>query len=120
MRNIVLYFFLLMLRVLFNFNLDASYKCNRFFKTFLMKDLKFILNKSNNIIVMFNSSLKLLEANFDSIIEEQNCKKDLFMTCDTSHMKIILGLLTKIMMLYIKVLKVQVEIFDLKRVILQK
>lgn len=44
MRSLILHFFLLILRVLFNFALDAIYKCGEYSKTLLKKKLKFVLN----------------------------------------------------------------------------
>lgn len=44
-RNLILYFFLLILEVLFNLALDTVYKCNRFSKTLLEKGFEFVLEE---------------------------------------------------------------------------
>lgn len=50
----------------------------------------------------------------DLIIEEQNCKKDVFRFCDTSYIEIILALSIKVVALYICVSIVQTEVLSLK------
>lgn len=64
-----LIFFLLILKVLFNFILDAIYKYSRFLETLLEKSLKLILNKRNSFILFF-LYLILLLIKITSIIEK--------------------------------------------------
>lgn len=87
MKNLVLYFFLLVLRVFFNFILDAIYKSNRFIKILLKKDFKFILSRVDNI-VLFYLSFILLPAKIDFLLEEQGHKKNMLIVCDISYVKI--------------------------------
>lgn len=67
----------------------------------LEKDLKFVLSKKDSIII-FNLSLVLLPAEVDLIAEKEGYKGDMFRSCDTSYVKMILALLTKIIALYIQ------------------
>lgn len=64
-KSLILYFILLILRILLNLNLDTGYKCNKFFKTLL----KFVLNKKNGIVT-FNLSFMLLPAKIGFILEK--------------------------------------------------
>lgn len=95
-----MYFFLLRLGILLNFNLDINHKQGEFFKNLLEKGIEFVLNKRNSINV-FNLSFVLLLIEVDFILEEQSCKRDILMTCDTSYIKIIFVLLTKVIAFYI-------------------
>lgn len=53
MTGLILYFFLLILRVLFNFVLDIVYKYNRFSKTLLKKGFEFVLNNKIRPVLFF-------------------------------------------------------------------
>lgn len=61
MKSLVLYFFLLVLKISFNLTLDIVYKRSRFFKTLLKKGLKFVLYEEKNS-VLFNLSFVFLLA----------------------------------------------------------
>lgn len=69
MKSLICYFFLLILEISLHFNLDASHKWGRFFKTLLEKDFKFILNRNNSIIA-FNLSFVLLLAEVNLVLEK--------------------------------------------------
>lgn len=58
-----------MLEILFDFSLDVDYKQDKFFKTWLEKNFKFVLDKENNIVT-FNLSFILLLAKVDLIPEK--------------------------------------------------
>lgn len=65
MKNLILFFFLLILKVFLNLALDVIYKCNRFFKILLKKNLKLILGKKNSFFLFFlYFMLLLLKVNF--------------------------------------------------------
>lgn len=102
-KNLVLYFFLLILKIIFNFSLDTGYKCGRFFKTLLEKSFKFVLNW-RDCIVMFISSFILLLTKVNLILERLYCKIDAFMAHCTSRIEIILVLLIAIVAFYIRAL----------------
>lgn len=91
---------LLVLRILLDFNTNASYKHCRFFKTYSKKGLEFVPNIENSIIV-FNLSFVLLLIEVDPIIEKQSCKKNTFRTNGIGIVKIVFVLLTKVVVLYI-------------------
>lgn len=118
MRSIVLDFLLLVLKILLNLSSDAIYKCNRFSKIILEKSLKFISNKKN-YIVAFNLSFVLLSVKVNPILEKQDYKKDALVAYGTSHIKIILILLTNVIVFYIQAFIVQVEVFSFKRSIVE-
>lgn len=67
-------FFLIVLRISFSFNLDISYKYDRFIKVLLEKNLKFCQNKKKSDIA-FILSFMLLLAEVILISEKQGCKK---------------------------------------------
>lgn len=73
MRNLVLYFFLLVLGIVFNLTPNAIYKYGRFFKAFPEKSLKLVLSGRDNS-VMFDLSLMLLPAKDDPISEKRGYK----------------------------------------------
>lgn len=69
MRNVVLYFFLLVFRVLFDFISNDIYKCSRFLETFPKKSLKLVLGARCSPIT-FNSGFMLLQAEVNLIPEK--------------------------------------------------
>lgn len=105
MRKLVLYFSLLLLGVLFNFIPDVVCKYSRFSKTFFEKNLKFVPSKGKSLVIC-NLSLMLLLAKVNPILEEKGCKRDAFMTLDSSDFEIVLVLPTEIIIFYIEVAKI--------------
>lgn len=93
----------MVLEILLNLGPNTDHKQNRFSKTLLEKNLKFILYKGDNIVI-FNLDLVLLLTEVNSIQEEQDCKKNALVTYDTSCIKIILVLLIKIVSFYMQAL----------------
>lgn len=69
MRNLVLYFFLLVLRVLFNLASDVVYKCSGFAKTLPEEGLKFVSGRGSGP-TMLDPGFMLLPAKVDSIPED--------------------------------------------------
>lgn len=98
MKNLILYFLLLVLKILINFNLDADQKQNRFSKILLKENFEFILNRG--IAIIFKLNVILLLAEIDLVAKKQNCKKNAFKAYGTSCVEIIFGLLTKIVTFY--------------------
>lgn len=68
-RNLVLYFLLLILEVLFNLISDIIYKCRRFSKIFSKKNLKFVPNGRSGTFTL-NPSLMLLPVKANLFLEE--------------------------------------------------
>lgn len=91
------------MRILFYFSLNASYKSGEFFKTLLKKDLKFVLYKRDSIVI-FNLDLMLLLVKINLITEKQGCKKIVLGIYGIGCVKIVLTLLTKVIILYIRVI----------------
>lgn len=60
-KNLILFFLLLVLEISLNHCLDIGYKQDKFSKTLLEKKLKFVLSKDSNIIAL-NLSIILLPA----------------------------------------------------------
>lgn len=74
MKSLVLYFFLLILKVPFNHIPDAIYKYDKFFKIFSEKNFKYIFNRINNSI-LFKLSLILLLAKTDFFSKKMKLQK---------------------------------------------
>lgn len=89
-----------MLKILLNFCLNTYYKHGGLSKILTKKGFKLVLSRGNDIIVS-NLSFMLLLAEVDLILKEQSCKKDIFITYNTSHGKIILALPAKVIVFYI-------------------
>lgn len=105
MRSPVLYFFLLMLKVLFNLILDAVYKRSRFSKAFSEEGLKLVPGRGSSLITL-NLGLMLLPAEVDCFFEKLDYKKDAFMTLASSNFEMVLVLSRKVVIFYISVSKV--------------
>lgn len=95
MGNPVLYFFLLVLRVSFNFTPNIIHKCNRFSKVYLEKGLKFVLSEGCGLTTL-DPDVMLLSTKVDPISKEQSCKKEAFVAFRFSNFEIVLALLTKV------------------------
>lgn len=68
-KDLVLYFFLQVLQVSFNFALDIINKYDGFSEILSKKSLEFVLSKRSNPVLL-NLSLVLLPVEIDSILEE--------------------------------------------------
>lgn len=84
--------------MLLNFTSDTSYKRSRFSKTPLKKSLEFVLSGKYSTII-FNFSFVLLVAEVNFILNKQCFKKNVFVTDNFSHIKIVFILLIKIVVL---------------------
>lgn len=104
---------MLILRIPLNFSSDTGHKLNRFLKTLLKKELEFVSSKRDKTVT-FNWSFLLLLAEIDLILKKQGYKKDALDVCDTSRVKIIFPLLTKVVVLHTRITIVYVRIFSLK------
>lgn len=100
MKSPILNFFLLILKISLDFNLDTGYKGGRFFETLAKKNLKFVLNKRNGTVV-FNLGFVLLLVKIDLILEKQDCKKDVLEIYKIGCVEMIFGLLTKVVIVHI-------------------
>lgn len=105
MRNRILYFFLLVLKLFFNLTLNIIYKRSGFPKAFLKKDLKFVSCRRVSL-VKFHLGLMLLVTKVDSILEEQNCKRNAFLAFCSSRFETVPVLLTEIVAFHEQVSKV--------------
>lgn len=101
MESLILNFLLLVLRISLDFNPNTSYKGAGFFEFLLEKDLEFVLNKRNNIIV-FNLDLILLPTKSHPILEKRVCKKKILGACDIGYVEMIFVLLTKVVILHMR------------------
>ena len=99
MRGPILYFFLLVLEILLDLGLDASYKQSGFAETLPKKGLEFVPSR-RNAIVAFNLSFLLLLAEVNLVSKKQGQKGDAFVSCDSNHIKMIFTLLTEVIILY--------------------
>lgn len=68
-KNLVWYFFFLVLKVLLNLFSNVIHKCARFFRTFLEKNFTFLLYK-NNGFVLFKANLVLMPTKANFFLEE--------------------------------------------------
>lgn len=69
MRCLVLYFFLFVFKISFDFTPNDIYKRHIFFKTFLKKNLKLVLDREYGFVT-FHPSFILLLAEVNPISEE--------------------------------------------------
>lgn len=60
MKSLVLYLFLLILKVFFNFVLDTIYKYSKFFKALLEKSLEFFPGEKGSPVLFFLRFMLLL------------------------------------------------------------
>lgn len=111
MKSSILNLFLLILRILLNFGLDASYKSSGFSKILLEKNFEFIPSGRDGIVI-FNFGFMLLLAKVDFISKEQSYKRDALKTFNIDHIEIILALLIKVVILHIKAIMVQVKVLQ--------
>lgn len=100
MRNLVLNFLLLVLKIPLNLNSNTSHKYNEFFKTLSEKDFEFFPSREDGNII-FNLSFVLLTAKIDFVVKEKNYKKHKLKGQSTIRIKIISVLSTKIVALHI-------------------
>lgn len=113
MKSLILYFFLLILRILFDFSLDAIYKYNRFSKILLKKIFKFVLGKRVSLI-LFLLYFILLSLKVYFVLKKKSYKNNAFRFFGTSYLNIVLVLLIKIVIFYIQVFIVEVEVSAFK------
>lgn len=99
-KPLILYFFLLELRILFNFGPNTTYKQGGFFKTLLKKNLKFVLTRVNYIIA-FNLCFGLLLAKVNLILKKLDYIKNALVAYGFGYIKIVYTLLIKVIALYI-------------------
>lgn len=99
----MLYFFLLVLGVPFNFISDTILKYGRLSKTFLEKGLEFVLYKGVDSILL-SLSLILLPPKIDPFSEKQGRKRYAFVAFSISCFKIILILPAKVIAFYVQAL----------------
>lgn len=105
MKSLVLFFFLLILSIFFNYTPDAIHKHGRFSKVFLKKGFKLVQSQKNSFII-FDSGLILLPAKVDLIPKKQDCKKDAFMIFGFSSFEKVFVLLTKVVTFYVYISKI--------------
>lgn len=91
----------MILKILFNFNLNASDKQDRFSKVLMEKDHKFALSKQNTIVI-FNLSIVMRAIKVDLILVKKWYKKDILIICGSNYVKIIFALAIKIVTLYMQ------------------
>lgn len=96
----VLYFFLLVLQVFFDFTPDVVNKRGRFSKILSEKCFKFVLSEESNPVPL-NLNLVLLPIKVDFILKKQDRKRDALVVCGTSYIEMIFTLLTKVVILYV-------------------
>ena len=105
-----------MLKIPLNLGLDASYERDRFSEILLEKGLEFVLSRRNSIIV-FNLSFILLLVKINPVLEKQSCKNDAFVVRTFGRVKIILTLLIKVIVLYMRVSMIKVGVLHLEEAI---
>ena len=108
-KDSILYFLLLVLKILLDLSLDVSYKQGRFSKALSEKSFKLVLSKRNGIIV-FNLSFVLLPAEVDPISEKQGCKRDAFVAYGSGRVKIIFTLSNEVIALHMQAFIVKVRV----------
>ena len=100
MRSSVLYFFLLVLQISFDFSRDIVYKRGGFSETLSEEGLEFVSSKGSNPIPL-NLSFVLLPAEIDSISEERGRKGDALVARGTGRVNMVFTLLTEVVTLHV-------------------
>lgn len=100
MKNPVLNFLLLILKIPLNLSLDADYKRNRFFKILTKKSFEFVSSRRDKTVVL-NLSFMLLPAEIDLILKKQGCERVSLLARGTGCIEIVLVLLTKVVTVYV-------------------
>lgn len=93
----------MILEILLNCCSDAYYKCDKFSKSLLKKNLKFVSSKRDNTIAFYLGLMQLL-VEVNPVAKEESCKKVVFMVHGIGYVKIILALLTKVVEFYMQAL----------------
>ena len=99
-KSLVLYFFLLILGVSFDFTPDIVNKRGRFSETLLEEGLEFVPSEKSNSVLL-NLSLMLLPAEVNSILKEQSRKGDALVARSTGHVEIIFTLSAEVVTLHV-------------------
>ena len=80
------------------------------------ESLEFVRNRGDGIVA-FKLYFVLLLVEINPISEKRGCKRDAFVTCGSSRVKIILILLTKVIALYRRAFIVKIRVSSLKKAI---
>lgn len=96
----ILKLFLLLLKISLYLGLDISHKNSRFSKILLKKSFEFVSSRRNGIVA-FNLGFIVLPVEVDPILEKYSYKRDTLGARGTNHMKIVLALLIKVVVLNI-------------------
>lgn len=91
MKSPVLYFFLLVFKILFDLFPNVVYKHNRFLKVFLDKNFEFVLCIETGPIA-FKSSLILISIKVNFFLKTQGCKEDTFIFFNPNSFEIVFTL----------------------------
>lgn len=105
MGSLILYFLLLLLRVLFNLISDVIHKRNGFSKAFSKKGFEFISSRKSGLVI-FDPDFILLLTEINPILEEESYKNDVFITYNPSNFEIVLTLLTTVVVFHVQISKV--------------
>lgn len=116
MRDLVFYFFLLILGVSFNLTLNIVYKSNGLHKVFLQIGAKFLPRERGNSVSL-NLSLVLLPTKDDSFLKKQGCKKNVFVTFCPNCFKRVPALPAKVVTFHIKVSIIEFEVISFKELV---
>ena len=100
MKSPVFYFFLLILRVSFNFTPDVVNERGGFSKTLLEECLEFVPSEGSNPVPL-NLSLVLLPAEVDPISKEQGREGDALVACGTGRVEMVFTLPTEVVTLHV-------------------
>ena len=95
----MLYFFLLMLKVSFDFTPDVINKRGRFSETLSEECLKFVLSKESDQVLL-NLSFVLLPAEVDLISKERGRKGDALVARGTNRIERVFTLPIEVVTLY--------------------
>lgn len=111
--GLVLYFCQLVLGIFFYFGSNMAKKCIKFFQAFFQKDLEFILDQKNKLVVL-NASLMLLLAIENVVFQEVCSKKYVLIPLGSNSLKIDFTLFTEIVAFYIQftIVKIKVSAFE--------
>ena len=99
MRSPVLYFFLLVLRVSFDFISDVVNERSGFSENLLEECLEFVPSEGSDRVPL-NLSLVLLPAKVDPILKKRGREGDMLVAGGTGYVEMVFTLPTKVVTLY--------------------
>lgn len=108
-RSLILYFFLLVLRILLSLGPDAGHNQDRLSRTLSEKSFEFVPTKESSTIAI-KLNLVLLAVKIDLVLKKQSRQGHALRARSTGRIQIIFALPTKVVVFYMGTSIIQVDI----------